>query len=445
MGATKHVYKPKGTCIDLFTSRGPEVLFAGPAGTGKSRACLEKVHAMCLANPGMRALMVRKTAVSLTSTALVTYEEHVAKEHLANGDVKFFGGSAKEAACYRYGNGSTITLGGMDKPMKVMSSEYDLCYVQEATELTEEDWESITTRLRNGKVSFQQLIADANPNTPTHWLKLRCDKGLTKYIASQHEDNPTLFDPSTGNITTSGSAYMAKLDALTGVRYQRLRKGNWVAAEGLVYDGYNPAVHLYRHIGEAPATWARYWAIDFGFTNPFVWQCWVEDPDGRLYLYRELYQTRATVAEMAEKIKAATKGEPEPALVVTDHDAEGRTQLEKLLGIRTTAAHKAVTEGIQAVEERFKLAADGKPRIYICRDALVERDRLLEEAKKPMCTEHEIVGYIWDIKPGKPAKEAPVKEDDHGMDAMRYIVAQRDLRGRPRMRSLSVSNDRGWG
>ncbi|MGA4988615.1 hypothetical protein [Nonomuraea bangladeshensis] len=69
---------------------------------------------MALLNPGMRALIVRKTAVSLGSTGLVTFREHVAKESLAGGDVVWYGGSAQEAASYRYTNGSAIVVGGMD-------------------------------------------------------------------------------------------------------------------------------------------------------------------------------------------------------------------------------------------------------------------------------------------------------------------------------------------
>jgi phage terminase large subunit len=440
---TKHVYHPRGTCIELFNSREPQVLFAGPAGTGKSRACLEKVHAMCLANPGMRALMVRKTAVSLSSTALVTYEEHVATEHIANGDVRWFGGSAKEAASYRYGNGSTITVGGMDKPMKVMSSEYDICYVQEATELTENDWESITTRLRNGKVSFQQLIADANPDMPTHWLKVRCDEGRTKYIASRHEDNPVLYTEA-GELTARGRAYMAGLDALTGVRYQRLRRGLWVAAEGLIYDEYDPAVHLRRAMAQPPKDWPVYLSIDFGYTNPFVCQFWTEDPDGRLILYREIYKTQTIVEDHAKAIQAELKRQRNPrvSLVICDHDAEDRATLERHLGMSTTPATKTVSDGLQAVKARLRVQGDGKPRLLICRDALVERDEALAFAKKPLCTEQEVVGYIWDEQPNKPPKEVPVKKDDHGMDALRYMIAKKDLVGRARIRTLGGVNRR---
>src|SRR5438552_18558621 len=70
-------------------------------------------------------------------------------------------------------NGSILAIAGLDKSSKVMSSEWDLIYVQEATELDEDDWESLTTRLRNGMNIYQQLIVDCNPDAPTQWLKQR--------------------------------------------------------------------------------------------------------------------------------------------------------------------------------------------------------------------------------------------------------------------------------
>ena len=446
----RHRYQPFGTAVDAFRYKGPELLYAGPAGTGKSKCLLEKLHAVALKYPGMRGLIVRKTLASLGSTALVTFEEHVAKEHLANGEVAWFGGSAKEAACYRYKNGSRIVVGGMDKSMKIMSSEYDLVYVQEATELTEEDWEAITTRLRNGKVPYQQIIADANPDVPTHWLKMRCDTGKTHYIRSRHEDNPILFeqnpDGTTGGLTEVGKNYIAKLDALTGVRYQRLRKGIWCAAEGLVYEEFDPNIHVHKRIAEPPVSWTRYVTVDFGYTNPMVVQFWAVDEDGRLWLYRELYATKTTVEDMAPKIKEAMnlKKAPRPRMIICDHDAEGRAVLEKHLGMSTKAAKKSVEDGIQAVKMRMRVSdADGKPRIFLCQDAVIKKDQDLLDRKKPTSTLEEVVGYIWDRGTtkaqldGKPPKEQPVKEDDHGMDAMRYMVAELDLRARPRVRTIT--------
>lgn len=445
----RHTYQPFGTAVEAFKCKDPELLYAGPAGTGKSKCLIEKMHAVALKYPGMRGLIVRKTLASLGSTALVTFEEHVAKEHLANGEVKWFGGSAKEAACYRYGNGSRIVVGGMDKSMKIMSSEYDIVYVQEATELLEADWEAITTRLRNGKMPYQQIIADANPDVPTHWLKVRCDLGKTTYIRSRHEDNPVLFvqtPDGPGALTEKGRAYMEKLDALTGVRHKRLRRGIWCAAEGLVYEEFDPDIHIHKQIKVPPISWTRYITVDFGYTNPMVVQFWAEDEEGCLYLYKELYATKTTVDQMAPLIKhhMNLKREPRPRLIICDHDAEGRAVLERELGMSTVAAKKTVEDGIQAVKKRMRVQEhNGKPKIYLCLDAIVERDKELLDKKKPTCTLDEVVGYIWDRgttiaqDKGKPPKEAPVKEDDHGMDAMRYMVAQRDLKARPRVRSIT--------
>jgi PBSX family phage terminase large subunit len=438
----EHRYRPVGSAWELFHCRANEVLLSGSAGTGKSRACLEKLHTMALRNPGMRGLICRKTATSLTSTALVTFREHVAKEALDGGEVRFYGGSQQEAACYRYGNGSTLVVGGLDKATRIMSSEYDCIYVQEATELTEDDWEALTTRLRNGKVSFQQLMADCNPGPPQHWLNQRCKRGTCQMIFCRHEDNPRLWDGQ--EWTPQGAEYIARLEALTGVRYQRLRLGLWAAAEGLVWDGFDPAVHMHKPIGHPPDDWARYLSVDFGYRNPFTCQWWAIDHDGRAYLYKELYMTGRLVEDHARQIKSHMKtqhgAEPEPVAIICDHDAEDRATLERHLGRSTIPANKTVSEGIQAVAERFKVDGTGKPGLYICHDTLIERDQALDEARKPACLADEVVEYIWDpaSRPasGNTAKESPLKQNDHGCDAMRYLVAELDLRGRPNFRYL---------
>lgn len=398
----QRTYQPRGAALDLFYSKVPQVVVSGPAGTGKSRACLEKLYLCAAKYQGMRALIVRKTRESLTQSAMVTFEQKVLP---ARTPVSFHGQDNE----YRFPNGSVIVVGGLDKAAKVMSAEYDMAYVQEATELTENDWESLTTRLRNGVMPYQQLLADCNPDAPTHWLKRRVDNGLTLMLQSRHEDNPTVTPE-----------YLAKLDALTGVRKERLRWGKWVSAEGIVYEGWDSTVHMIDPF-PMPEEWARYRVIDFGFVNPFVCQWWAEDSDGRLYRYRELYQTNLLTHDAADEINRLSEGE-RYQWTAADHDASERATLHSK-GINTRAAHKDVAGGIQTVQERLSKAKDGKPRLFLMRGALVRRDPLLVEKKMPTCTEEEIDGYVWAKgNSGQPAKEIPVKENDHGLDAMRYMV-----------------------
>ncbi|MET8987748.1 phage terminase large subunit [Nonomuraea wenchangensis] len=436
---TVHRYEPRGAVLELFRRKDGEILLSGAAGTGKSVGALMKVHLACLARPGIRALLVRKTHASLTASTLVTFRQMVAAEALQAGLVRFYGGSAQEPASFKYANGSVIVVGGLDRATRLLSTEFDLAFVDEAIEVTEEDLDTIVTRLRHGKLSYQQLILATNPGPPTHHLKLRADASRTVFLYSTHEDNPRMYQD--GQWTEYGRDYLAKLDTLTGARYERMRWGKWVSAEGLVYETFDPAVHLVDRF-DVPDTWTRWWSVDFGYSNPFVWQDWAEDPDGRLYLVREIYKTKTLVEDHAKRILSLVKDQhggwigPRPRAVLCDHDAEDRATLERHLGMSTVAAKKTVSDGIQAVQTRWRAAGDGKPRLYLMRDALIERDTELSDAKKPTGTAEEVLAYVWDNQPGKPPKETPVKQNDHGMDAMRYMVAERDLGGRPGVRWL---------
>jgi PBSX family phage terminase large subunit len=428
-------YEPRGAALDLFGTRLSEVAMAGPAGTGKSLACLFRVHLAALNNPEIRCLIVRKTAVSLGSTTLVSFEKKVAADAIRTGVVTYFGGSTREAACYRYSNGSVVVVGGMDKPEKVLSSEFDLVFADEATELTETDWEVLGTRLRNGRLPWQQQIAACNPAHPTHWIKQRSDRGTMRMLTSRHRDNPA-YIRADGTLTEQGVDYLGKLDNLTGVRRLRLRDGQWAAAEGLIYEGWDESIHVVDRF-VVPDDWTWWVSIDFGFNHPFVAQIWAEDGDGRLYLVREIFKTGGLVEDHGKQLKAllAEMG-VRPRAVIADHDAEDRATLERHLGQSTTAAKKTVSNGIQAVASRLKVQADGKPRLMLMRDAVVLRDPTLVAVSRPCSTEEEFPGYTWAVKPGGELKEAPVKEMDDGMDTTRYMVAARDLGGRPRVRFM---------
>lgn len=455
-----HTYEPRGGCKEVFESREEEVLISGPAGTGKSRACLEKLFAMCLATPNVKGLIVRKTLSSLADSALATWRKFVVAEAMETGTVVYYGGSREEPPQYRFKNGSKVVIGGLDKATRIMSTEYDIIYVQEATEITLDDLESLKTRLRNWTISFQQLLMDCNPAGDKHWLKLRCDNKICKLIESRHEDNPRLFDEE-GNLTNKGEQYIRILDKLTGVRYKRLRLGLWVSAEGVIYEEFDPAIHVlpWEFDEETeeqlplPTEWPRYWVIDFGFTNPFVWQCWAQDPEDKsLYLYREIYMTQRTVEQHCQQImdivapeqtrkwkdhfnrteRTVTERkwiEPMPTMIICDHDAEGRRTFEMKTGLGTKPAIKRVYEGINLVKERLALDSEGYSQLYLMADALVERDQSLVDRLLPASTQEEFGSYIWKVTADGRIQDEPVKKDDHGMDDVRYLVAEMDYLG----------------
>jgi phage terminase large subunit len=433
----------RGANLDLLRCRETEVAAVGRAGTGKTLAACWKLHLTAMKVPQLRALMLRATHTSLTATTLVTFQRSVALAALADGSVRWYGGSGKDPAAFRYANGSEILVAGGDRPEKFLSADLDRIFVDEGVEITLDLWETLITRLRGKAPTYKQIILATNPSHPQHWIKQRADAGGLTMITSSHRDNPYYVNRD-GSYTTDGRDYMTKLDALTGVRRMRLRDGRWTAAEGVIYEEYDDTVHLVDRF-EVPADWPRIWGVDFGYTNPACVQWWAIDPDGRLWLYRELYHTRRTVDEHARTILEAvtevdeetgerTWTEPKPIAVVCDHDAGDRAILERELGLSTTPARKEVKTGLQAVKNRLKPAGDGRARLYFMRDVLVERDQALADAKKPLGTVDEITGYVW-AKPtstaaaSKPEPEEPLKVDDHGMDTMRYVVVELDVVG----------------
>lgn len=408
-------YRPLGAVREAWLSRDPELVCSGPAGTGKTRGLLELIHLLALKYPGSRGLICRKARKALTQTALVTFDKEV-RPHL---DGVLWRTGEQE---YRYPNGSVVVVGGLDKEgQKLFSGQYDHVYVNEATELSEPEWENLTTRLRNGRSPRQRLFGDCNPDRPTHWLRVRSQSGRCRMLESRHEDNPRLYDQKARVWTAEGEAYIGRLDALTGPRKARLRHGRWAGAEGLVYEDYDPALHVIDPF-EIPPSWPRVWAVDFGYTNPFACLMAAVDGDGRLYVYRQVYHTKRLVSEHAARLKKLSADEPAPHAIVADpEDREGRETLAAH-GFGTVAAVKhggAMEAGIQAVAARFKRAGDGKPRLFIFRDSLDERDPDLDAARRPTCLQEELDGYVWD----KGGRDRPAaNQDDHAADAARYLI-----------------------
>lgn len=426
--ATERVWDLWGNNRTIQALTDKELMLVGPAGTGKTLSVLVKIDAAMRAYPGARTLIVRKVRADLAQSVLVTYERDV-----LGYDNPICAGVQRETRhSYKYPNGSEVVVGGMDRPGRILSAEYDLIYPAEAVQFTEEDWEFFLMRNRNGVMPYQQVIGDTNPDRPDHWIPKRAESGRLKLLNTTHKDNPAYWDAGAGDWTERGREYVLGNLAqnLSGVRRARFFEGKWIIAEGAVYEDWNEAVHVVDPF-EIPPDWRRIRSIDFGYTNPFVCQWWALDPDGRMYLYREIYRTQQLVEDMAREIRRLSEGE-RIEVTVADHDAEDRATLAKH-GVTTLAAQKEISVGIQAVQARLRVAGDGKPRLFVLRGARVDQDRLLVEAKKPTSTQEEFPGYLWPKSAdGKPVKEVPVDVDNHGMDCARYAVRYID---RPRARS----------
>jgi phage terminase large subunit len=421
-------FQPRGGARKLWNCKDHEVILSGPSETGKTYACLQKLDALLWKYPRSQAVIIRKTMASLYTSVLRTYLGILGE----GTPVTFYGGEKPEWADYP--NGSRVFFAGMDKPTKALSSERDFIYVNQAEELSLNDWEVLSTRCtgRAANAPYPQMIGDCNPGPPSHWIRHR--PGLT-FLESRHEDNPTLYD-NLGEITDRGIRSISILDRLTGARKQRLRFGRWVQAEGVVYEGWDQAIHLIDPF-RIPEDWRRIRAIDFGYTNPFVCLWVAIDGDGRMFVYRELYMSRRIVSDHAKQILRLT-GDERIEATVADHDAEDRATLHAS-GIVTLPATKTIRPGIQAVEARLRDAGDGRHRLYVFRGCLVEQDEELASLKSAASLVDEFDLYVWPKgQDGRAIKEVPVDKDNHGLDALRYAVAYLDLKSKTQPSAVSM-------
>jgi hypothetical protein len=281
----------------------PENLFVGAAGTGKTWGILMNLHLLSLSREGMRILICRKTRESLTESVLPTYEQEV----LALTGHRWIADGIKRRVrqSYTYPNGTEWIVGGLDKPSKIFSTSYDIVYVNEAIELTEEDWETLQSRIGrpDRSHSLNTLIGDTNPGDPSHWLKARCDSGRCRQRISRHRDNPELY--RRGGWTEAGKAYLARLGRLTGTRRKRLFEGVWAAGEGQWFETFSD-----RHVSPAAEYdpgFPVHLAVDSGVHSAAVWFQVFDARSGPIvHVFGDYYAFSRPATVVASEILART-------------------------------------------------------------------------------------------------------------------------------------------
>jgi len=408
------IYRPLPWQVKAWRDKARVCLYSGSAGGGKSRAAAEKLHGYMKKYPGAAGIALRKAREFASKSVVYAIQSAIGSDPAVRYN--------SSDLMFHYENGSRIFIAGMKdegqrQALRSINGDgsADFIWCEEANALTEDDFNELLGRLRGKAADWRQILLTTNPDGPTHWIKTRLmDGGEASVHYSSAKDNPNL-----------PPEYMETLASITGVLGLRLRDGLWVQAEGVVYDTWSDAIHIVDRMPEGWQAWRKIRVIDFGYVNPFVCQWWAIDGDGRMYRYREIYMTKRTVAEHAAKINLLSSGESYEA-TICDHDAEDRATLRQV-GIHSIAAIKDVSRGIQAVQQRLARGHDDKPRLYLLKGALVERDGLLVDERKPFCTEQEMPGYIWQTTPeGRPNKEEPLKINDHGADTMRYAAMYLD-------------------
>lgn len=316
----------------------------------------------------------------------------------------FFDCTVSPMQIIRRSTGQKILFRGLDDGLKITSISVDkgyLCFVwiEEAYEIFDEsDFNKLDMSIR-GEVPegyFKQITLTFNPWSATSWLKKR------------FFDNP---DDNTFVKTTTWQCNEWLDDADRKIfldmkeknprRYRIEGDGNWGIAEGLIYENvvFDEAFDV-EELRKKDGIKAAF-GNDFGFTDPNAFVCClVDNADMRIYVFDEWYQTGVTNKVIAQKIKAMGYGSQQ--IICDCADAKSIAELRDE-GIRAEPSRKgndSVNHGIQLIQN-YQIVVH------------------------PKCVEFrkEIENYCWKKDSSGRLKDEPEHDFSHGMDAMRYGVA----------------------
>lgn len=370
--------------------------------TGKSFASCLKIDTLCKFIPKTQVLLCRKLYSSLVGSIVQTYLSIV-----AGSDVEVFGGRTPSRFIYK--NGSVVWLGGLDSPEAFLSAWFDTILVNQAEQITLEEFEMLGCRCtgRNAVVKYPQMLLDLNPSSRKHWILERAAQGKLRLLNAFHKDNPSLYDPF-GEITDDGKNRIGRLSTnLSGIRRERLFEGKWATAEGVIFDTFNPEVHVIERDDNEFVTW--YLCQDEGYTNPATILLVGSDSDGRWHIAREYYERGVAEIDVV-KVAAEWNKEKKCELDAVDEAGAGLIAACINAGINAIGGKGRLLDGIMAIQNRLKVNEGdvsekfpkGRPRLTI--------------SKSCPQTINEFESYVW-----KPGKDIPVDADNHSVSSIRYL------------------------
>lgn len=407
-----------------------DILFGGAAGGSKSLSLFFYTLRACTRYPGLQAFWFRRTFPELEQSVLrILMRYRYAKALNCRWN------DSKHELKWPGSNGSILTFGhakNVQEASALLSAEVNLLVLDERTTLPPDVVDLLYTRVRSGvegvpclgirsgtnpgDIGHSRVVADYIEPTGHGEREINPDANGRRrmFIQSRLADTPQL-----------GEEYRRNLAGMP----EKLRKayldGDWSVFAGQVFDEWRYERHVMRPF-EIPAEWKRFNGIDGGYRAPWCVIWGAEDPDGRLWVYRELYAAGVGETDQAKQILAAEAGGEKVAVRYADDalwavtgESKPSAALYAQAGVHITPAGKGPGSRITRVR---------RTRTY------------LDEA--PACAHHRQLGWlscplmhVFTVcenlirtlptlpheKKGNP-EDVDTKTEDHAYDALSYML-----------------------
>lgn len=300
-------------------------------------------------------------------------------------------------------NKKVYVIGANDEraSAKIKGATFAGALVDEVTELPESYFEMLFSRLT---IAGSKIFGGTNPDSPYHWLKANYidrfvnDDRFFKVFKFTLDDNPSLDEQIKDDLKKK----------YQGLWYKRFILGQWVLAEGSVYDFFDSKYHIV----DAPPTYAKYYllGIDYGTSNAFaaILVGFNDNHKPMLWAEKEYYWDskamgyQKTDAEYAYDLQREFGGYPIRLLYLDPSAASFQTELRRQK-MPVKQANNEIVDGIRCVATLMS-----QNNLVVCSSC----HNLIKE----------IEGYVWDEKAVKRGVDKPLKQRDHAVDAFRYAI-----------------------
>lgn len=368
------VIAPNKKQIEFFEATQKYVAYGGARGGGKSWAMRMKLVLLALNYDGIQMLLLRRTLGELRENHLMPLLK------LLDGAAKYIA-SEKE---FRFRNGSRLKLGYCDAENDVLQFQgqaYEVIGLEEATHFTERQFVCLTECNRiSGQMKntgFKpRMYFTCNPGGVGHdWVKrLFVDK---IYRPNENADNyyfikSLVFDNDF--LMKHDPDYVKTLMALPEMRRKAMLYGDWNAFEGAFFPEFDFETHTCIPC-EIRREWLKFRALDYGLDMTACLWLAVTD-DGRILVYRELYEPNLILTDAARLIQQATPEEETIRYTVASPDLWNRRQDSGKSGfeIMSAAGLRGMIKaddrriaGWRIVREYLKTTAEAPPKLCISR------------------------------------------------------------------------------
>lgn len=380
----------------VFDSHAFINIAEGAVRSGKTFSCLLRFGEYCITGPKGELMILGKTERTVKRNVVGPLKEIYGAKR-----VRYVQGSGE-----LYFAGRLIHIVGVNDARaeeKIRGSTLAGAYCNELSLFTEEAFNQLTYRC---SVARSQIFADTNPDSPYHWLMQKyLQKADGRDVASwkfRLDDNPGLDELT-----------VARLKRLhTGLWYRRNILGDWVQAEGAIYDMFDHDRHVINHTPMIRQWWV---GIDYGTRNPTVFLLvgmGFDEQGAPCMFVMDEYRWdskrdggRKTDVQYSRDLREwLAKHRVSPDRIFYDPEAAHfGSQLFQDKVRNLMPADNRVIEGIQDVS---KLLAAGRLKIHQRCQGLIE----------------EIASYSWDEKAQQRGEDKPLEKADHGPDALRYVI-----------------------